>query len=134
MVNTRINKRLFLWSLNKANYRVKNWCHRVCTFYTHLNMEHLCNQNYNFEIRFVIEDIGFVLDEFYESQWFQKVNLERAISMQGRNKLRTYRQHKIEFKAENYLIKVMNRKHCSTLANFRAGVVPIRLETADMKV
>ncbi len=109
MVNTRINKRVFLWSLNKANYRVKNGCHRVCTFYTHLNLEHLCNQNYNFETRYVIEDISLILDEYYESQWFQKVNQERAISGQGRNRLITYRQHKTEFKAEDNLIKVMNR-------------------------
>ncbi len=70
-------------------------------------MEHLCNQNYNFETRSVIEDIGLFLDEYYESQWFQKVNQERAIIGQGRNKLRTYRQHKTEFKAEDYLLKVM---------------------------
>ncbi len=57
LVNTR--------SLNKDNYRVKNWC-RVCTFYTHLNLQHLCNQNYNFETRSVIKDIGLVLDEYYE--------------------------------------------------------------------
>ncbi len=107
-----------------ANYRVKNWCHRVCTFYTHLNLEHLCNQNYNFETRSVIEDIGLVLGEYYESQWFQKVNQERAISGQGRNKLRTYRHHKTEFKAEDYLIKVMNRKHHSALAKFRTGLAP----------
>ncbi len=43
--------------------------------------------------------------------------------------MRTYRKHKTEFKAEDYLIKVMNRKHCSALAKFRDGVVPIRLET-----
>ncbi len=29
----------------------------------------------------------YVLEEYYESQWFQKVNLERAISGQGRKKL-----------------------------------------------
>ncbi len=69
-------------------------------------MEYLCNQNYNFETRSLIEDIDLVLDEYYESQWFQKVNQERAISGgQGRNKLRTYRQHKTQFKAEDYLIK-----------------------------
>ncbi len=94
-------------------------------------MEHLCNQNYNFDTRSIIEDIGLVLDEYYESQWFQKVNQERAISGQGRNKLRAYRQHKTEFKAKDYLINVMNRKHCSALAKFRAGVVPIRLKTGQ---
>ncbi len=90
-------------------------------------MEHPCNQNYHFYTRSVIEDIGLVLDEYYESQWFQKVNQESVISGQGRNKLRTYRQHKTEFKAKNYLIKVMNRKHRSALAKFRAGVAAIRL-------
>ncbi len=55
---------------------------------------------------------------------FQKVNQERAISGQGRNKLRTYRQHQTEFKAEDYLIKVINRKHRSALAKSRAGLAP----------
>ncbi len=100
-----------------------------CILFIHLNLEHLCNQNYNFDTRSIIEDIGLVLDEYYESQWFQKVNQERAISGQGRNKLRKYRQHKTEFKAEDYLIKVMNRNHRSALAKFRAGVAPFRLET-----
>ncbi len=105
IVNTRINKRVFLWSLNKANYRVKNRCHQVCTFYTHLNMEHLCNQNYNFATRSIMEDICLAHEEYYKSQWFQKVNHERAISGQGRNKLRTYRQHQTEFKAEDLFNK-----------------------------
>ncbi len=78
MVNTMINKRVFHWSLNKANYRGKNWYHRVCNFYTHLNMEHPCNQNYNFEIRSVIEDIGLVLDEYYQSKWFLNVKQEKG--------------------------------------------------------
>ncbi len=65
-------------------------------------MLHLCNQNYNFEPKSVIDDIGLVQDEYYESQWFQKVNQERAISGQGRNKLRTYRQCKTECKDEDY--------------------------------
>ncbi len=73
--------------------------------------------------------IGLVLDEYYKSQWFQNVYQKRAISGQARNKLRTYRQHKTQFKAEDYLIKVVTRKHCSALAKFRVGVDPIRLET-----
>ncbi len=40
-----------------------------------------------------------------------------------------YRQHQTEFKAKDYLIKVMNRKHHSALIKFRAGVAPIRNQT-----
>ncbi len=58
-------------------------------------MENLCNQNYNFETRSVIKDIGLVLDEYYKSQWFQKVKQERVISGQRRSKMRTYRQYRI---------------------------------------
>ncbi len=46
----------------------------------------------------------------------------------GRNKLRTYKLFKQNITTEHYLL-LYNKKHRSSMAKFRAGVAPLRLET-----
>ena len=48
---------------------------------------------------------------------------------QGKNKLRTYRLFKHEYKTEEYAKCIMSRGNRSALAKFRCGVAPLRIET-----
>ena len=58
---------------------------------------------------------------YYENSWPDKCrNVPR---------LRTYIQFKQSFKRENYLTMNMNRNERSVMAQFRCGVLPLRIET-----
>ena len=65
----------------------------------------------------------------FVDDWFNTVNSESGRSGNGRNKLRTYRLFKSEFKVETYCKLLMPYSHRSAFAKFRCGVAPIRLET-----
>ena len=65
---------------------------------------------------------------------FKKMNGKAKLNQtkkpgRTRNKLRTYRLFKNYYTTENYVIEVLNRQHRSTLAKFRCGVAPLRIET-----
>ena len=61
-----------------------------------------------------------------EQSWYERVNQYAGPS--GRNKLRTYKLFKSEFKPEPYVTMIMSRSNRSGLARFRCGVAPIRIE------
>lgn len=65
----------------------------------------------------------------FENEWRQDLDRQTSVSGSGRNKLRTYRLFKTEYKTEPYLNCVMSKAHRSAYAKFRCGVAPIRLET-----
>ena len=67
-----------------------------------------------------------VLDEI---SWLRDINRETASRGLGRNKLRTYRLFKTEFKTESYLYCPMTKTHRRSFSKFRCGVAPLRLET-----
>ena len=46
----------------------------------------------------------------------------------GGNKLRTYRQMKSDFQVEPYCLEIISRKHRGSLAKFRSGTAPIKVE------
>ena len=129
MDNTRVNKRIFLWALNKSGPQVKNWCYRIKTFYRQQSMSHLFNPTYVFNVKSIVGDLQVVLSEHYEVQWYAKLTQVEAWNGQGKNKLRTYRLFKKDFLTEAYLKSILNFKHRSAIAKFRCGVAPIRLET-----
>ncbi len=128
MDTNRINKQVFTWTWNRVSIRNKNWVYRVSNFYRELRMDHMmdidtCNQN-------SVNVMEIVLSEYYEADWLNRLNIvEHRSGNIGRNKLRTYNQFKKNLKPEVYLQTVINKRHRSTLAKFRYGVAPIRLET-----
>ena len=61
--------------------------------------------------------------------WKEKINKESAVRGQGRNKLRTYKTFKQSYSTEAYVVKVLSRKSRQSLAKFRCGTAPLRIET-----
>ena len=119
MNDNRLNKKIFLWSLNNAGRNKKNWSYRVCKFYCDIQMQHLNNPLYDFSNSLC--DIKEVLREMCETQWFNNM-IQSA-------KLRTYKLFKDDCKPSYYLKVIHNKNYRSALAKFRCGVAPIRLET-----
>ena len=63
----------------------------------------------------------------YIQEWEKKLSREKG-KRTGNNKLRTYRLLKNTFDTENYVKCFFNKKYRSSLAKFRCGTAPIRLE------
>ena len=67
-------------------------------------------------------------------EWNETVNRVEARNGSGRNKLRTYKPFKTNYKRENYFQIILPRNHRSAYAKFRSGVAPLRLELGGMNI
>ena len=98
----------------------------------------LCNNNWCSEIKNIMNRLE--LDEYFEYKML--VNLDsvkhKIASLYATNwmnhvitvpKLRSYVTFKTEFKTENYLLLNLSRKERSLMAQFRCGILPLRIET-----
>ena len=64
-----------------------------------------------------------------EDRLLNKYKLEWANKIQSVSKLRTYRQIKTVFGTENYLLSTLSKGEKSYFAQFRCGILPLRVET-----
>ena len=98
----------------------------------------LCKNNWSADIKRVFEEIDSL--SFFEEE--QIVNIDFAKSIFDSNvcekwkndiehvpKLRTYRIFKNEYNTESYVRCMLNRSYRSLLAQFRSGILPLRVET-----
>ena len=120
---------MFLWSLDQTNNNVRNWSKRCKCLFLHLKLDYLCDHTSYFHVRNVVNDLSECLHIENVNKWHLELARESAHRGQGKNKLRTYRQFKTEYKTEQYVSKPMAVRHRRALALFRCGVAPIRIET-----
>ncbi len=78
MHNTRVNKRICLWALEKSGPQVKNWYYRIKTFYKQQSMSHMFNPTYLVNVKSILADLQVVLSEHYEVQWYAKLTQVEA--------------------------------------------------------
>ena len=126
---SRINKRVFCWSDRNAGRGCKNHNFLVKEKFKKAGLESFCNIRENFSRNALISQVIEATKTEFVDDWFNTVNSESGRSGNGRNKLRTYRLFKSEFKVETYCKLLMPYSHRSAFARFRCGVAPIRLET-----
>ena len=129
MDDTRINKKVFSYSVRKSGPSCKNWAFRVKC----LLQDHRCNEFCNIE-NFVcktvlVNRIKKTSFTRFKAQWSNTISRIQSNSARGLNKLRTYKLFKKEFTTEAYVKIVLPYKHRSAFAKFRCGVAPLRLET-----
>ena len=67
--------------------------------------------------------------ENFVEKWYGDLNRTSSRRGTGGNKLRTYRQMKSDFHVESYCLDILSRKHRGSLAKFRSGTAPIKVET-----
>ena len=113
MENSRLVKQIFLADLNEND----NWCTQMFSLLNELNLGH------NFVSRSTInlDHAENLLKENYVRKWRRTV-VNKA-------KLRTYVKIKVLFETESYVKYCLNRKKRSLLAQFRIGILPLRIET-----
>ena len=126
---SRINKIIFLWCVDKANNKKRNWVYHFHNYLCSINLQYICHTNTNFNVKCVLNNFDSAMSRVNEQSWYESVNQYAGPSGHGRNKLRTYKLFKSEFKPEPYVTMIMARSNRSALARFRCGVAPIRIET-----
>ena len=122
---SRINKRVFLWSDRNAGRGCKNHNFQIKDQFKKLELETFADTNGPFSRNGIISKV----EEAQTFDFVADVNSESSRSGNGRNKLRTYRLFKSEYKVEKYCKLLLSYSHRSAFAKFRCGVALIRIET-----
>jgi len=117
MDDNRIAKHIFLWDYNICN---NNWSYELKNIFNELHLDHfenlsLCN----------IEMAKASIWEKMQQDWLNDVN--------AKPKLRTYKLYKTELAVENYVSMNLNRQERSVVAQFRSGILPLRVETGRFR-
>ena len=114
MDNSRLTKRVF-----EEDYILgaNNWCGEVREIMGHL---HLID-HYNNKTTVDLPRAKALLTDYYSAIWSRDV--------QTQPKLRTYRTFKHMFKCEDYVTMDLKKHERSLLAQFRCGILPLRIET-----
>ena len=119
MSDDRLTKKIFLWDLEQPND--KNWSHKIKSLLESLDMavffrnRIVCNLN-------TVEE---KLRQDFVNGWKER--------LQNVPKLRTYQTVKNNFQTEKYVTLDIPKYYRSILAQFRCGVLPIRIETGRFK-
>ena len=125
MDNSRLNKRIFLWTLGNSQTK-SNWCTRVQRMFGKCSLHGECVTH------FVPDTIRPTMDlaQKQNDQWVATVNWQQAVGGEGHKKLRLYREHKFEPVTEPYVKMVMPKAHRSALAKLDAacGVALLNIE------
>ena len=120
----RLTKRIFLWDYELSLNGHRNWSSYVKTLLQATNNTHL------YENIFLPLDTDSLLKSCRKN--LQSSEAENwQIDLQKYPKLRTYKCFKSTFGTENYVKSHISRDQRSILAQFRAGVLPLKVETGQ---
>jgi hypothetical protein len=112
----RITKKFFTWDFDKRR-STGNWNSDIFKVFAKLNIVEMYNNLVEVDLEFIKEK----LHENEKQKW--------AAHIVQAPKLRTYCLYKSVYDVEPYVYKVYNRSHRSILAQFRTGILPIKIET-----
>ena len=113
MDDTRLPKRIFLQDCRQAN---SNWSHDIREVFKILNLTSV----YDSKVAVNIRNVKSQLTTIIEKEW--------KLELESKPKLRLYKTFKTTFKTEGYLYRHLKRQDRSLLAQFRTGVLPLRIE------
>lgn len=112
----RITKKIFLWDL-AVRKSSGSWSSDAYKVFQALNMVHI----YNRLDEVNLNQAKSILHYNEQLQW--------ELEIQEMPKLRTYRTFKCKYEIEPYVREVHNRAHRSVISQFRAGTLPLKIET-----
>ena len=112
MSNDRITKKIFLWDKTKQN----GWCSEISKIFHTLQLSEYYNSSTSCNLQYCKEKVTNKMSEI----WLLEVD--------SKPKLRTYKSFKTSFGLEKYVF-INNRSKRSLSAQFRLGVLPLRIET-----
>ena len=104
---------------------------KVRKFFISNQSPHLANVEHLHLAEMVIPNVDSILWEAEKVKWLTSINREEAQHCVGKNKLRSFNTFKTTFEAETYVRANLPRAQRRALAQFRAGVAPLALETGS---
>jgi hypothetical protein len=118
MDNNRLTKKIFNWDyiLN-----CNNWSANMQMLFMTLNRNDIYQTQMPCNVQLMLEYVR----QLAISKWKEEIL--------AKPKLRTYTNFKSEYTTEPYLEMNINRAHRSYLAQFRCGILPIRIEVGRFK-
>ena len=114
MNDDRLTKKVFLWDKQKC---MRNWSSEIKEVLCSIGLEHAFMTNSPIDLKIMADS----LHEKTSNTWCQEIF--------DVPKLRTYVCFKSNYCTENYVTNVTNRQHRSVLAQFRCGILPLKVET-----
>lgn len=114
MDNTKLAKKFFNWDYSQRN---SNWCHDMAQLFESLDMADIYHNVIECDLTLVRQKIS----DLVKTEWLE--------SVQAKPKLRTYKLFKTNCDVENYITACLPRRERSLLAQFRLGILPLRIET-----
>ena len=114
MNNHRLCKQIFLHDVHLCS---GNWSSEIYKIFSEVNMIHLFENLESADIP-TIKDIKH---EYHKDFW--------ETNRHSTPKLRTYNTFKYDYCVENYVKVLYNRGHKSVMAQFRSGILPLKVET-----
>ena len=114
MDSTRLTRIVFEYDYNQTG---KTWCSDIKTILEQVNL----TPSFQNKLFVNLKTVEERLLNLHQSNWSNKI--------QSVSKLRTYKQLKTDFGTEKYLFARLSKTEKSHLAQFRCGILPLRLET-----
>ena len=114
MPNDRVTKKIFNWDFENDR---NSWCGDAKTMLSLLDMSDVYHNQQPCDLNLALSK----LESICQLQWKQTLALKP--------KLRTYQTFKNDYATEEYLNIFLTRYQRSLLAQFRAGILPLRVET-----
>ena len=69
MDESRINKNIFLWRVDKANNKKRNWVYRFHNYLCSINLQYICHTNTNFNVNCVLTNFDSAMSRVNEQSW-----------------------------------------------------------------
>ena len=120
--DNRILRKTMEWS----SRRRKGWVASTNKIIAEIDTDNLV-RNRNISTKTAVKRLSEKLYDIDKRQWREEIFKDR--NWPNGNKLRTYRTYKQELCAEAYVTVDIPRNHRRTLAQFRAGSLPLAIET-----
>lgn len=124
----RLANKVFQWAHGHASSGIRNWIYKCVHYFRKHDLVYMSNI-LNYDVNHSLQRFDEYVYALYIDKWKAELARETAKRGTGGNKLRTYKLFKEEFETEAYVTQIMPPRHRRALAQFRAGVAPIRIET-----
>jgi len=126
--SSRLNKRVALWAASKSSGRCQNLFYIVRNTFLKYNITSPIDISSPIS-PCLVSELAQAINFEFQLQWITNINSTVGPSGKGKNKLRSYCLFKSQFETESYCTLVLSRFHRASLAKFRCGVAPLRVET-----
>ena len=107
-----LGNRVFLYCVEQASVRCKNWCYRITVFFAKIEHDQLVYHQ-DFRVRQLLNSVDKKLQKYFVMQWKQKLQSDISVAgvEAGGNKLRTYRTFKENYGEEQHVLIITKKQY-----------------------